>query len=64
MSKQALQGREWPAQPEAMTKEIDDHLVSLRHAGITVERGRRSGGNRNRFIRLERVDGDTGMGDA
>lgn len=59
-----VKGTGWPTQADQVSSALDDHVVSLEHAGIRIERGRRSGGNRDRFVRLTRAAGHSGGGDA
>lgn len=47
--------RAWPDRPEGMSRELDEQSIALREIGLQVSRGRRSGGDRRRYIRIERV---------
>jgi hypothetical protein len=57
--------RDWPTRPEQVTTELQAHAHALHAAGLLVESGRQSGGNRQRYIRITRVPttGDVSTGE-
>jgi hypothetical protein len=50
----------WPKRPQALSGQLRRLAPYLRRVGVQVEWGRRSGGNRDRYVEISRAPAETG----